>query len=170
MPELIEIGEVISLHGFKGEVLIHFAERLENFKNKELFFVQIDGIHVPFFVEEMYRKSKLRYAVRFEDVDNEEKAAELLNAKVFTETENVTSEETDEHAFLIGFKLYDGESYIGTVTDFLSMSANELLQVYCEAKEKEVLIPYHKALIEHIDNEKQILRCKLPEGLLDIND
>ncbi len=170
MPELTEIGEVISLHGFKGELLIHFVERLDNLKKRELFFVQFDGMQIPFFVEQIHKKSKARYAITFRDVDTIEKASELLEAKILTETENILPPESDENDFLIGCKLYDKNEYIGEIIEFRSIAANDLLIVFAETKGKEVFIPYNEALIVEFDEANKTLRCNLPEGLLDIND
>jgi len=165
----IEIGKVLDSHGFEGELLIHFSKPLESLKEKELFFVLIDGIHVPFFIEHTYKKSNARLAVMFKGL-NEDSAKELIGGAVFTESTNIAEAEPEENEQLIGFELYDNNEYKGKITDVLSMSANELVEIFHEAKQKKVLIPYHKELIEKIDEETRKIYFRLPEGIFDIND
>jgi 16S rRNA processing protein RimM len=167
--DFIEIGKVLDIHGFEGELIIHFSKPVESLKEKELFFVLIDGIHVPFFIEHTYKKSNARLAVKFKDL-NKNSAKELINGVVFTESTNISEPEAEENEYLIGFELYDNNEYAGKITDVLKMSANELVEIFHEAKQKEVLIPYHKDLIEKIDDENRKIYFRLPEGIFDIND
>lgn len=168
--DFTEIGKVLKHHGYKGELIVHFSVPVKNFKNKERFFVVIDGILVPFFVESIYLKSPARAAVKFKGLTSREEAAELIDGKILTETENLPEEDNHPNDYLIGFQLYDNKKYLGKITRVLSMSSNELLEVFFEEKQKEVLIPYHPELIKKTDAENKKLYCNLPEGLLEIND
>ncbi len=170
MNILTNIGKVVSLHGFKGELLIQFSVKFDDLLVKELLFFQFEGMIIPFFIEEAYKKSKTRYAITFRDVDSVEKANELLDATVLTPASNIKAPDKDPNDYLIGFAFYDESKYIGKVTEFLSMSANDLLVVFSQDKNKEVFVPFNQALIEEIDEENKIIRFNLPEGLLDIND
>ena len=165
--EFSEIGKIIKTHGFKGEVLIHYSKKFDSLIKKELIFVLIDGIYVPFFIDRIYKKSNARYAIKLKDVDNDEIAAELLDKNVYTETSNIEKKTESAEKKLIGFKVYNKNVFLGKVTDFISMSSNDLIEI--NYKEHDVLIPYQSELIENFDNEKKEIRFDLPEGLLDLN-
>ncbi|MEA2042520.1 MAG: ribosome maturation factor RimM [Bacteroidota bacterium] len=168
--EFFEIGTILKAHGFKGEVLIHFSEKFENLIKKELLFVLTNGIYVPFFIEEAYQKSNARLAIKFRGIDNEQAAEEYIDCKIFTENSNIINELTEEHLYWENYKVYNRKQYIGLVTDFLTMSANSLFEVFYEQEAKSVLIPYSEGLIETIDESKKEIYFNLPEDLLNIND
>ena len=165
--EFFEIGKIIKTHGFKGEVLIHFSKKFDLLIKKELIFVLTNGIYVPFFIDETYKKSNARYAIKFRDINNEELAIELLDKSIFTEKNNLEKKPESVHPELIGYKVYDKGIFLGKVTDFISMSSNDLIEIHY--KENDILIPYQSELIENFDKEKKEIHFDLPEGLLDLN-
>src|ERR1043165_4406013 len=84
-PTLTKIGFINKLQGYKGEVHC-IIERgyVEDYADEEFLFVVLDGIAVPWAVEEI--KDKRGAAViKFENVDSEEYAKRFIDAEVFVE-------------------------------------------------------------------------------------
>ena len=170
LKDSIYIGQIAKLHGYKGGVSLFLdVTHPEEYMDMESFFIEIDGILTPFFVESFKLKNKGFAAVKFQGVDSEQEARSLLKKKVFIpETE---LRELDESNFydheVIGYEVEDvvkGE--IGKVTAIADLKQNPLLIV--EFEDKEILLPIFEGLIVKVDRKLKRLRVKAPDGLIDL--
>lgn len=170
LKDSIYIGQIVKLHGYKGGVSLFLdVTHPEEYMDMESFFIEIDGILTPFFVESFKLKNKGFAAVKFQGVDSEQEARSLLKKKVFIpETE---LRELDESNFydheVIGFEVEDvvkGE--IGKVTAIADLKQNPLLVI--EFKDKEILLPIFDGLIVKVDRKLKRLKVKAPDGLIDL--
>lgn len=170
LKDSIYIGQIAKLHGYKGGVSLFLdVTHPEEYMDMESFFIEIDGILTPFFVESFKLKNKGFAAVKFQGVDSEQEARSLLKKKVFIpETE---LRELDESNFydheVIGFEVEDvvkGE--IGKVTAIADLKQNPLLVI--EFKDKEILLPIFDGLIVKVDRKLKRLKVKAPDGLIDL--
>lgn len=170
LKDSIYIGQIAKLHGYKGGVSLFLdVTHPEEYMDMESFFIEIDGILTPFFVESFKLKNKGFAAVKFQGVDSEQQARSLLKKKVFIpETE---LRELDESNFydheVIGFEVEDvvkGE--IGKVTAIADLKQNPLLVI--EFKDKEILLPIFDGLIVKVDRKLKRLKVKAPDGLIDL--
>lgn len=170
LKDSIYIGQIAKLHGYKGGVSLFLdVTHPEEYMDMESFFIEIDGILTPFFVESFKLKNKGFAAVKFQGVDSEQEARSLLKKKVFIpETE---LRELDESNFydheVIGYEVEDvvkGE--IGKVTAIADLKQNPLLVI--EFKDKEILLPIFEGLIVKVDRKLKRLKVKAPDGLIDL--
>lgn len=170
LKDSIYIGQIAKLHGYKGGVSLFLdVTHPEEYMDMESFFIEIDGILTPFFVESFKLKNKGFAAVKFQGVDSEQQARSLLKKKVFIpETE---LRELDESNFydheVIGYEVEDvvkGE--IGKVTAIADLKQNPLLVI--EFKDKEILLPIFDGLIVKVDRKLKRLKVKAPDGLIDL--
>ena len=170
LKDSIYIGQIAKLHGYKGGVSLFLdVTHPEEYMDMESFFIEIDGILTPFFVESFKLKNKGFAAVKFQGIDSEQEAKALLKKKVFIpETE---LRELDESNFydheVIGFEVEDvvkGE--IGKVTAIADLKQNPLLVI--EFKDKEILLPIFDGLIVEVDRKLKRLKVKAPDGLIDL--
>ena len=170
LKDSIYIGQIAKLHGYKGGVSLFLdVTHPEEYIDMESFFIEIDGILTPFFVESFKLKNKGFAAVKFQGIDTEQEAKSLLKKKVFIpETE---LRELDESNFydheVIGFEVEDvvkGE--IGKVTAIADLKQNPLLVI--EFKDKEILLPIFEGLIVKVDRKLKRLKVKAPDGLIDL--
>lgn len=170
LKDSIYIGQIAKLHGYKGGVSLFLdVTHPEEYMDMESFFIEIDGILTPFFVESFKLKNKGFAAVKFQGVDSEQEARSLLKKEVFIpETE---LRELDESNFydheVIGFEVEDvvkGE--IGKVTAIADLKQNPLLII--EFKDKEILLPIFDGLIVKVDRKLKRLEVKAPDGLIDL--
>ena len=170
LKDSIYIGQIAKLHGYKGGVSLFLdVTHPEEYMDMESFFIEIDGLLTPFFVESFKLKNKGFAAVKFQGVDSEQEARSLLKKKVFIpETE---LRELDESNFydheVIGYEVEDvvkGE--IGKVTAIADLKQNPLLVI--EFKDKEILLPIFEGLIVKVDRKLKRLKVKAPDGLIDL--
>ncbi len=170
LKDSIYIGQIAKLHGYKGGVSLFLdVTHPEEYMDMESFFIEIDGILTPFFVESFKLKNKGFAAVKFQGFYTEQEAKYLLKKKVFIpETE---LRELDESNFydheVIGYEVEDvvkGE--IGKVTAIADLKQNPLLVI--EFKDKEILLPIFEGLIVKVDRKLKRLKVKAPDGLIDL--
>jgi 16S rRNA processing protein RimM len=166
-PALRKIGFISKLHGFKGELMCIIEEGdAEDYRDEKFLFLKIDGYDVPYHVEDFKNKNG-NAIVKFEDVNDTEKAKSFLKKDVFTELNQEIKEEEFTFENILGFELRD--------ETFGSLGNIEKLEEYpqqviatCTVNKKEVLIPLSDEIISSIDEEKKIVFVDLPPGLIEI--
>ena len=166
-----KVGFIRKLHGVHGDLVLEFEPEFEwSVAEAERFFLEIDGLLVPFFLkEDGFRfKSTKTAIVSFDWVETEKYARRLVGCPVFLFTNEIVDESTEQsiseylHFTLVDEKL--GE--IGTITAADDFSGNVVFHV--KYKENEVLIPFNKDFLITEDAEKKIITLKLPEGIIDL--
>lgn len=81
--EVYKIGRLGKAHGVKGEVTFQFDDDVFDRTDAEYLILDIDGILVPFFMEEYRFRSDSLALVKFCDVDTQERASELTGSNVY---------------------------------------------------------------------------------------
>ena len=170
LKDSIYIGQIAKLHGYKGGVSLFLdVTHPEEYMDIESFFIEIDGLLTPFFVESFKLKNKGFAAVKFQGIDSEQEARSLLKKKVFIPESEL--KELDESNFydheVIGYEVEDvvkGE--VGKVTAIADLKQNPLLVI--EFKDKEILLPIFEGLIVKVDRKLKKLKVKAPDGLIDL--
>lgn len=163
------IGYITKTKGLKGEVQIFFEYEEPEDLTLETVFAEINGKLVPYFVSSYKLQNNQTGNFYFDDVDHIDKAEKLLRKKLYLPVSQKPVRDEDE--FLItdlkGFLVHDhtfGE--LGEITEI-----HEYPQQYVAVvpyKSREVLFPLNDDLIEEIDQENNILKVNLPEGLIDL--
>jgi 16S rRNA processing protein RimM len=164
---LRKIGFISKLNGFKGELVIAADEA--DFFDEGFLFMKMDGIAVPFFVEDIFEKGG-NAIVKFEDVNNEEQALRFVKQEVFIEEKKKTKKNADEFPAqnLLNYHLVDSAfGDLGPIIRIDEFPQQEI--AVCLIKEKEVLIPLNNDFIDKIDEDKRLIMVTLPEGLIEMN-
>ena len=132
---------------------------------------EVDGILVPFFIEEYRFRSDSTAIMKLEDIDTIEKAQMLVNSPVYLEKKYQEALDEDEVSlhYFIGFRMLDGDNGqdIGTITDIDDQTDNWLFIVE-RPDGSEVLIPAHEEFIADINRDTKTMHMDLPLGLLDL--
>ena len=81
--EVYQIGVVTRTHGIRGEVAMAFTDDVWDRAEADYLVLRIDGILVPFFMEEYRFRSDSVALVKFCDIDTQERARELTGCDVF---------------------------------------------------------------------------------------
>lgn len=166
------LGHIAKLHGYKGEVSLFFDTSHPNeYAQLDRFFLEISGNLTPFFVENIEPKTKGFYKVKIEGVDTEQDAKNLLKKEIYLPLSllpELSGNNFYDHE-VMGFTIIDHQfGEIGKLTQIIDDKANPLLQIQNEEKNKEVLLPLMKGLIQVVDRAKKELHVKAPEGLISL--
>lgn len=166
--EVFKIGIINKPHGVKGEVSFTFTDDIfDRVEDCDYLVLLLDGILVPFFIEEYRFRSDNVALVKFEGIDSTEKARTLANVEVYYPVKFMDDqEEISSWNYFIGFRVEDiHHGCLGTVVDVDDATMNVLFVI--ENGDEEVLLPAHEEFILDIDRKKKILKVDIPDGLLD---
>lgn len=164
--DLIQIGKIIKLSGHTGELIIYGPSFQEEFKDFNVpLFVEIAGEKVPFYIEELKPINKERVVVKFQYVNTEKKAENLLDKNIFIVSKNKKKDKMkfDWKGFLVIDEIF-GE--VGEVSFIDENSKNPLMII--KNGINEILIPYREEFIVGMDEIERVLIVKCPEGLLNL--
>ncbi|MBQ7423084.1 MAG: 16S rRNA processing protein RimM [Prevotella sp.] len=169
--DVYKIGRIGKPHGVKGETTLQFSDDVFDRTEAEYLFLEIEGILVPFFIEEYRFRNDSLALIKFCDIDTEKQARELTGCNVFFPRSLADDDSnTPSWAQIVGFRLIDIHinKVVGTVQRVDDSTINILFEVHTEDG-KDVLIPASEDLITDIDTEKQEIRIELPDGILDLD-
>jgi len=168
--DVFKIGQFAKPHGVKGEIALITDYDLFDDSGDDYIVCDMDGILVPFFIEDYRYKSDTVVLVKLENVDDEVTAREFSGRQVYYPLSKVEPEEVTEGGSwnsLIGFEVVDKQhGLLGIVTDVDDSTINVLLKI--SSKEKELLLPAVDELILTVDVKGKRLEVSVPDGLLDI--
>ena len=164
--DVYRIGRIGKPHGVKGEVSFQFDDDIFDRIDSDYLIIEIDGILVPFFMEEYRFRSDTLALVKFEGIDTQERAKELTNAEVFFPREHIGDEDTPlSWAAIVGFRLIDDATgdCVGRIASVDDSTQNILFEL-----EDGKLIPASEDLITNVDTQKKAITIDLPEGILEL--
>lgn len=164
------LGKIAKKFSYKGEVLIYLdTDEPELYENMESVFVEINKHLVPFFIisSSLHKNSFLR--VRFEDINNEEDADNIMNNEIYLPLSELPELEGNQFYFheIIGFTAEDERlGDIGTIAGVNDSSAQSLFEI--KKGDIEILVPMIDDFIVKIDRENKKVILNTPEGLVDL--
>lgn len=168
--ECFYLGRIVSKFSFKGEVLIKLdTDEPESYLEMESVFVEYDNNLVPFFIERSSLQKSNLLRVKFEEVDSEEDAEDLMKCDLYLPLNLLPELSEDQFYFheIIGFKVED-ELYgtVGTLTGVNDTTTQALFEI--EKDGKQVLIPMNDQFLIKVDKKNKTIHVKTPEGLIDL--
>ena len=168
--DTFKIGRLGKTHGVKGELTFHFTDDVFDRTDAEYVFVEIDGLQVPFFFEEYRFRSEQTALVKFEGVDDANRAATMVGCDVFFPRERCDDNDGElSWAEIIGFTITDAESrrLVGEVKAVNLDTINTLFEVLTPDG-RQLLIPANDDLVADIDRQQRNIAMNIPQGLLEI--
>lgn len=168
--DVYKIGKLGKPHGVKGEITFAITDDVFDRVDADYLVLDIDGILVPFYLEEYRFKNDDNVLVKFEDIDTQEQVRAYTGCEVyFPRHLSDCDEENMSWAEIIGFQLVDAVSgrVVGTI-DHVDDSTLNLLFEITSPEGEALLIPANNDLIEEVDIEKKMIRMAIPEGLLEL--
>ena len=164
--DVYKIGRIGKAHGIKGEVSLQFDDDIFDRVDADYLVLDVDGILVPFYMEEYRFRNDSVCLVKFSDIDTQQRAAELTGCDVYFP--RALAEEADEMpslASLVGFDIVEakGNGRVGTIAAIDDQTANILFEL-----EDGTLIPANDDLITDIDWEGKRITMNIPKGLLEL--
>lgn len=168
--DVYRIGRLGKPHGVQGEISFMFDDDVFDRSDADYLVLDIDGILVPFFMEEYRFKGSETAIMKFCDIDSQEQAANLTGCDVYFPRHIADSDEDNvSWAEIIGFTLADETSgkEVGTIVHVDDATLNILFSVETPTGE-EILIPASDDLITDVDKQERTITMSIPEGLLDL--
>ena len=170
---VFQIGYISRIHGVKGEVTLQFTDDVFDRGDIDYLVLDMDGIFVPFFWTEYRFKGAASALFHFEDVNDTQKAQQLVGRQVFYPKDAIPEQEEEDGLTslkaLTGFRLLDEKGHeLGEITAVDDSNMNVLMTVRL-TDGTECLLPYHDDFLVDYDLKKREISLKLPEGLLDLN-
>lgn len=165
--DVYKIGRIGKPHGIKGELTMMVEDDVFDRVEGEYLILLIDGILVPFFIEDYRFRSEQSALVKFCDIDTQERASELTGCDVFFPRSLSDSDDTDTLTWqeAIGYQVADDNSgkTLGTISYIDASTANTLIEL-----DNGMLIPAAYEIIKDINTEQRLITMSLPEGLMEI--
>jgi len=168
-PGYFNIGYLQKTFGYKGE-LVSIIERVdspEEFLNLESVFILIDNQPVPFLFEYIEERTQNSFVVKFEDIDDIDKARKLVGCSIIISDNeiNIFLKKRNSPFLLIGYEVIDKKfGSLGKIQNILELPQQILIQL--NYKNKELLIPLVDQIVNNIDNKKKVISILAPSGLI----
>ncbi len=170
--EVYKIGVLTKTHGVSGELCMAFTDDVFDRVEADYLICRMDGILVPFFLEDYRFRSDTTALVKFEDIDNEEQARRMVGVEVLfpKALAEKCQDDTYSWAYFVGFTIVDrvaGE--IGRVEAVDDSTMNVLFNVSTPSGGM-LFVPVAEEWIDDIDHAAGKIHMHLPEGLLDLQE
>ena len=164
--DIYQIGKLGKTHGVKGEISFLFDDDVFDRVDADYLILKVDGIFVPFFIEEYRFRSDANAIVKFEDIDTQERARELTGCEVYFPRELADSDDDSiSWAAIVGFDIIDATTGkpVGRIASIDDSTLNILFEL-----EDGKLIPASEDLITDINQENRTITIDIPDGLLEL--
>lgn len=170
--EVYKIGMFNKPHGVHGEVLFSFTDDVFDRVDADYLVCLLDGILVPFYIEEYRFRSDCTALMKLEGIDTAERARMLTNVEVYfpvSKAGNGKWETGNDFPLLVGFRMEDvRHGQLGEVVGIDTATLNTLFVV--DRHGEELLVPAQEEFIVEIDPKRRVITASLPEGLLSLDE
>lgn len=169
--DVYKIGIFNKPHGIHGELSFTFTDDVFDRVEGDYLICLLDGIFVPFFIEEYRFRSDSTALVKLEGVDTAERARMFTNIEVYFPAQHAEEAGPGELSwdFFVGFRVEDvrhGE--LGEVVEVDDSTVNTLFVI--EKDGNELLLPAQEEFIVNIDRMHRVMTVNIPEGLLSLDE
>ena len=164
--EVYKIGRLGKTHGVRGEISFLLDDDVFDRTDADYLILDIDGILVPFFIEEYRFKTDNNALMKFDGIDTQERARELTGCDVYFPRSQADEDETNiSWAELVGYSLIDSNS--GKVIGEIAAIDDTTINILFELTGGK-LIPASEELIQQIDTKQHQIEINLPIGILEL--
>ena len=171
VTDSFKIGRLGKTHGVKGELAFHFTDDVFDRVEADYVFVETEGLQVPFFFEEYRFRNDDTALVKFEGIDNANRAAQFTGCDVYFPRELCDDNDGElSWSEIVGFTIRDdSNTSVGTVIAVDLSTINTLFEVLTPDG-STILLPANDDLITDIDREHKVITMTLPEGIMEVNE
>ena len=164
------LGRISRKHSFKGEVVISLdTDEPELYQNMESVFVALGNALIPFFIEQSLQQKGNKLRVKFEDINTQLEAEDILNTSVYLPLKflpKLTGNKFYYHE-IIDFKIVDvNYGAFGIIESINDTSAQVLLEI--KNGDIEILFPLIDAFIKKVDRVNKEFIVEAPDGLIEM--
>ncbi|HYF83119.1 MAG TPA: ribosome maturation factor RimM [Clostridia bacterium] len=167
MLQYLSIGQIVNVHGFKGEVKVYpLTNDMNRFKKLKEVYVEENNELVKYEIEALKFLSTT-IAMKLKGIDTEEAANKLRNFYIKVDRKSAVKLPKDSYFIcdLIDLEVYDEKGLLlGTIKDVLQTGSNDVYVVRTGGD--DILIPALKDVVKEIDIKNKKIVVELPEGLI----
>lgn len=170
--DVYKIGVFTKAHGLAGELSFLFTDDVFDRVEADYIVCRMDGILVPFFLEEYRFKSDSVALVKLEGVDSGEYARRMAGVEVYFPKALTDEGGAGEYSwsYFTGFRVEDEEvGVLGTVEYVNDDTANVLFEIR-RPDGRELLLPAHEEFIVSLDHKDRSMVVRVPDGLLSLDE
>lgn len=167
--EISSIGSFLKPHGIKGEIAAELDIDCEEVADLTCIVCNMDGIYVPFFVNNARTKGRDTVLLSIDGVKDEKEAAAFTGKTVYALSQEIEPEDFSDGMFvtdLAGFTVFDDENGTIGVIDYVDDSTANILFVVKGKDDETIYIPAAEEFITALDPTNKTITMRLPEGLL----
>jgi len=164
------LGKIAKKFSFKGEILIYLdTDEPEMYSELESVFVDVNGHLVPFFIDNSsIHKSKF-LRTKFEDIDSEADADELVGREVYLPLTLLPKLEGNKFYYheVVNFDAIDiNQGNFGTILRIVDNGVQALFEV--QKDDAIILVPMIDEFIIEVNRDKKFVKFNTPAGLIDL--
>ncbi len=164
------LGKIARKHSFKGEVVLYLdTDEPELYINLESVFLAFGAELVPFFIEKSSLQKGKLLRVKFEDINSEFDADELIGSEIYLPLSFLPKLSGTQFYFheVIGFQVEDiNYGSVGVIEQVNDATAQPQLVV--NRGNSTIFIPAIDAFLRKIDRINKKVLVETPEGLIDL--
>jgi 16S rRNA processing protein RimM len=164
------LGTIVGKYSFKGEILLKLdTDTPSDYTDLNSLFVATSEGLVPYFIDQCRLHKSALLRIKFEGVDSESDASELIKKEVYLPLNMLAPLEDDKfyyHEVIDFYAIADDGKSIGRITAVNDAGPQALFVI--DSAGTEILIPVHDNFIKKLDKKNKKIHFELPEGLLDI--
>ena len=164
------LGKIVKKYSFKGELLAKLdTDQPDLYDDLDAVFIKVGRDFIPFFIEKssLHKSDLLR--LKFEEINTEEAADQLLKSELYLPLEFLPKLEGNKFYYheIIGFTVEDTPfGTVGKITGVNDTTSQPLFEI--ERDGIEILIPINDDIIKKVDRKAKIIHVETPEGLIDL--
>jgi 16S rRNA processing protein RimM len=161
-------GHLIQTRGLQGQVVAQLASPIKTLDPVEFIFIQIGHTYVPYQVEEKGLPQSDQALFKLRGITDRSTAHEVVGKSIWLSQEllNQLVVKSTPQDQVVGYYVSDVKlGGLGVVKRIEVFPMHRCLVV--DYQNKELLIPYVAALIQHLDHTNQQIIIKLPTGFLE---
>lgn len=163
---MIRIGKIVGCHGIKGELsLLPLTDDNRRFKKLEKAFLELPNGQYREVEILATREHKQSILLTIAGLEERTEAERWKNHYLCVKPEDAVKPKGAYFIYeLIGLEVYQGEQYLGKLTEVMQNSSND---VYTVSGEQTIYLPALKSIVKEINLERGRMEVILPDGLLD---
>lgn len=164
------IGKTLKPHGYKGHIKIISKHQLDfNISKINFFFIELEKILVPFFIESIKEINSESLLVKFEKLDSKEQLNRILKKDIYIPSEWINKEKVENNeGHITNYRVFDIEKGELGKVDYVDTQTKQKL-IYVTAEKNNFCFPMHEKFLLGINTEKKIITVKIPEELINLN-
>ncbi|MDE7165734.1 MAG: ribosome maturation factor RimM [Bacteroidaceae bacterium] len=165
--DIYKIGQLGKPHGVRGEITFSFTTDVWDRVEADYLILMVDGIPVPFFLEEYRFRGEYSALLKFTELDSIDAIQDIVGVEVYFPYSLTPDNDDADYTwnYFEGFRVIDAEAGdLGCIVRVDDSTQNVLFEL-----ENGLLLPAVEAFISSIDHDNRAIRMQLPDGLLDMN-